>query len=121
IEVSLNNGVVRVVTPIEGTPAARAGVLAGDVILAVDDVLVSMDNLDDTIERMRGKAGTSVTISIARSETPEPLQFVLERAPVQVHSVRKRQLEGGVGYVRITHFSETTTVDVQQAVEELQT
>lgn len=120
IEVSLNNGVVRVVTPIENTPAARAGVLAGDVILAVDDVLVSMDNLNDTIERMRGKAGTSVKISIARSEAPEPLQFVLERAPVQVHSVRHRQLDSGIGYVRITHFSETTTVDVQEALERLQ-
>ena len=67
IEVALENGVVKVVNPIEGTPAQKAGVLAGDTILAVDDVPVSVENLNDTIDRMRGKAGTPVKISIARA------------------------------------------------------
>jgi carboxyl-terminal processing protease len=119
IEVALEDGVVRVVTPIEGTPAEKAGVLAGDTILAVDDVPVNVENLNDTIDRMRGKAGTEVKISIARAEQPKPLEFTLARAAVQVHSVRGDLLDGGVGYVRISHFSETTTPDLERSLEKL--
>src|SRR5687768_17157665 len=119
IEVSLENGLVKVVTPISGTPAERAGVLAGDTILAVDDVPVDLDNLNDTIDRMRGKAGTEVKISIARADQKDPLEFMLSRASVQVHSVREQLLEGGVGYVRISHFSETTTQDLERSLATL--
>jgi carboxyl-terminal processing protease len=119
IEVALENGVVKVVSPMEGTPAQKAGVLAGDTILAVDDVPVSVENLNDTIDRMRGKAGTPVTISIARADKQDPLQFTLSRAAVQVHSVREELLEDGVGYVRISHFSETTTPDLERSLSNL--
>lgn len=119
IEVALENGVVKVVNPIEGTPAQKAGVLAGDTILAVDDVPVSVDNLSDTIDRMRGKAGTAVKISIARVDVKDPLEFTLSRAAVQVHSVRDRLLDDGVGYVRISHFSETTTSDLERSLATL--
>lgn len=116
IEVTLDKGAVRVLTAIEESPAAAAGVLAGDRILAVDDVPVDPESLDDTIERMRGEKGTEVTISIARSEESEPLEFRLERASVQLHSVRRSMLEPGWGYIRISHFSETTTRDVERAL-----
>jgi carboxyl-terminal processing protease len=119
IEVALENGVVKVVNPIEGTPAQKAGVLAGDTILAVDDVPVSVENLNDTIDRMRGKAGTAVKISVARADVKEPLEFTLSRAAVQVHSVRDQLLDGGVGYVRISHFSETTTSDLERSLASL--
>lgn len=119
IEVALENGVVKVVNPMEGTPAEKAGVLAGDTILAVDDVPVSVENLNDTIDRMRGKAGTPVTISIARADRQDPLEFTLARAAVQVHSVREELLEDGVGYVRISHFSETTTPDLERSLNKL--
>ena len=119
IEVALEDGAVRVMNPIEDAPAARAGVLAGDTILAVDDVPVDVANLNDTIDRMRGKAGTAVKITIARSEATEPLEFTLARAPVQVHSVQRTLLEPGVGYVRISHFSETTTRDLERALAQL--
>jgi carboxyl-terminal processing protease len=119
IEVALENGVVKVVNPIEGTPAQKAGVLPGDTILAVDGVPVSVENLTDTIDRMRGKAGTAVKISIARAEVKDPLEFTLSRAAVQVHSVRDQMLDGGVGYVRISHFSETTTVDLERSLASL--
>ncbi|HEY5755060.1 MAG TPA: S41 family peptidase [Steroidobacter sp.] len=119
IEVSLENGVVKVLNPIEGTPAQKAGVLPGDTILAVDDVPVSVENLSDTIDRMRGKAGTAVKISIARAEIKDPLEFTLSRAAVQVHSVRDQMLDGGVGYVRISHFSETTTSDLERSIASL--
>ena len=119
IEVALENGAVSVVTPIEGGPAALAGVLAGVRIVAVDEVPVSVDNLDDTIDRMRGKPGSTVKITIARAEMPDPLQFTLARANVQVHSVRQALLEPGYGYVRISHFSESTTPDLQKALAQL--
>ncbi len=119
IEVALENGVVKVVTPIEGTPAQKAGVLAGDTILAVDDVPVNVENLNDTIDRMRGKAGTPVKISVARADSQGPLEFTLARAAVQVHSVREELLDDGVGYVRISHFSETTTPDLERSLSSL--
>src|SRR5262245_42710272 len=119
IEVALENRTVRVVNPIEGGPAARAGVLAGDTIVAVDEVPVDVDNLDDTIDRMRGKAGSPVKITIARSEQQQPLQFTLARANVQVHSVKQKLFDDGLGYVSISHFSETTTPDLEHAITQL--
>ncbi|HKE93806.1 MAG TPA: S41 family peptidase [Povalibacter sp.] len=119
IEVALEHGAVSVVKPIEGGPAARAGVLAGDTILAVDEVPVDVDNLNDTIDRMRGKPGSKVRITVARHASAEPLQFTLARANVQVHSVKQSLLEPGYGYVRISHFSETTTPDMEQAIKDL--
>ena len=119
IEVALENGVVKVITPIEDTPAFRAGVLAGDRILAVDDVPVNSESLNDTIDRMRGRVGTAVKITIARSPDPKPLEFMLSRASVQVHSVTQQMLEPGLGYVKISHFSETTTPDLEAAIGKL--
>jgi carboxyl-terminal processing protease len=119
IEVALENGAVKVITPIEDTPAFRAGVLAGDRILAVDGVPVNSENLSDTIDRMRGRVGTPVKITIARSPDPQPLEFTLSRASVQVHSVTQEMLEPGLGYVKISHFSETTTPDLEAAIAKL--
>jgi carboxyl-terminal processing protease len=119
IEVVLENGVVKVISPIEDTPAFRAGVLAGDRILAVDDVPVNSESLNDTIDRMRGRVGTAVKITVARSPDPKPLEFMLSRASVQVHSVTQQMLEPGLGYVKISHFSETTTPDLEAAIAKL--
>jgi carboxyl-terminal processing protease len=119
IEVALENGVVKVVHPIEDTPAYRAGVLPGDRILAVDDVPVDVENLNDTIDRMRGRIGTPVKITIARGPEPKSLEFTLSRASVQVHSVTQQLLEPGYGYIKITHFSETTTPDLESAIARL--
>lgn len=119
IEVALENGTVNVVTPLEGGPAARAGVRAGDRIVAVDEVPVNVGNLNDTIDRMRGKPGSKVKITIARGELVAPLHFTLARAAVQVHSVKHQLLEPGLGYVKISHFSETTTPDLEQALKKL--
>lgn len=119
IEVSLENGAVKVVSSMEGGPAERAGVRAGDTILAVDDEPVDVENINDSIDRMRGKAGSKVKITIARSESSQPLQFTLARASVQVHSIKKQLLEPGLGYVRISHFSETTAPDLQKAIAAL--
>lgn len=121
LQVTIEDGVVKVVESMEDTPAERAGVRAGDAIIAVDDIPVDTDNLDDTIDRMRGQPGSEVKLTIARQESVEPLEFTLARASVQVHSVRHRLLPDGVGYVRISNFSETTAADVAAALAALQT
>ncbi len=112
IEVSADGGRVVVVTPIEGSPAARAGVRAGDIVLAIDDQPVTADRLEETIGRMRGAAGTGVRLAVGRDGEAEPLMFALRRGEVHVHTVRAERLPGEVGYVRITQFSDSTPDDL---------
>jgi carboxyl-terminal processing protease len=119
IEVAAHDGKVVVVSPIEGSPAARAGIHAGDVIESVDGQPVAATRLNETIDRMRGNSGSRVRLVIARSGEPEPLQFDLERSEVHVHTVRSASLPGGYGYVRITQFSDSTPADLDQAIVEL--
>lgn len=121
IEVAADNGMVRVVAPMEGGPAARAGILAGDQILAVDDVLVDPENLGATIDRMRGKTGTVVKMTLTRAPSTEPLEYSLTREKVRVSSIKAHLAEPDLGYVRITHFSETTAEDLQRAIASLKT
>ena len=120
IEVTEQDGRMLVVEPIEGSPAARAGVKTGDVLLEVDGQAVEPGTLDQTIERMRGHAGSSVHLVLAREGEPEPLQFDLQRSEVHVHTVRAEPLPGRYGYVRITHFSDSTPGDFDAAVLALQ-
>ncbi|HET7203930.1 MAG TPA: S41 family peptidase [Steroidobacteraceae bacterium] len=119
IEVSADDGRVVVVTPIEGSPAARAGVRAGDVVLAVDGQPVTADRLEETIGRMRGRVGTQVRLAVGRAGESEPLVFTLERGEVHVHTVRAEPLPGDYGYVRITQFSDSTPDDLVTAISGL--
>jgi carboxyl-terminal processing protease len=119
IEVAATDGRVVVVTPIEGSPAARAGVRAGDVVLAVNDRPVTADRLDETIGRMRGMPGTNVRLTVGRDGESEPLVFALQRSEVHVHSVRAEPLPGDLGYVRISQFSDSTPDDLVQALTQL--
>jgi carboxyl-terminal processing protease len=119
IEVSMEDEEVVVVSPFEGSPAAAAGIRAGDVIATIDGIAVNTTNLADTIGRMRGKEGTSVKIGILRAGSTEPLQFTLKRSRVELHSVKAELLEPGMGYVRISHFSETTGDDLDAALKDL--
>jgi carboxyl-terminal processing protease len=118
IEVTAEAGVIRVVRPIEDSPAERAGVLAGDIIVSIDGEPVGSD-LDAAITRMRGPAGSPIRISVRRDEHAEPIEFALRRAQVEVHSVAATELEPGYGYLRITNFSETTPQDVNRALGDL--
>jgi carboxyl-terminal processing protease len=115
IEVVAEDGVVRVLRPIEGSPAQQAGLLPGDEIVRIDDADIGAD-LAGAIARMRGASGSLVTLTIRRAGTPGVIQYALRRAQVEVHSVAQQSLEPGYGYLRISSFSETTAQDVNRAI-----
>ena len=119
IEVSMEDEEVVVVAPFEGSPAAAAGIRSGDVIASIDGIPVNTTTLADTIGRMRGQEGTSVKIGILREGSAEPLQFTLKRSRVELRSVKTELLESGMGYLRISQFSETTGDDVDTALTDL--
>jgi carboxyl-terminal processing protease len=120
IEVAQEDGRIVVVSPIEGSPAERAGVRTGDVLIEVDGRAVEPGTLDETIERMRGQAGSRVHLVLTRRGEPAPLKFDLERSEVHVRTVRAQALPDRYGYVRITHFSDSTPGDLDGAIEGLQ-
>ncbi len=120
LDVSIDDGKVTVVAPLDGAPAARAGILPGDVVVSVDDVPVDHDNVEDAVNRMRGDLGTEVTLDVVRQGAEEPLHFALTRAEVQVDTVQEEYLGGRVGYVRMTSFSEHTSSDLRNAADALQ-
>ena len=118
IEVVAGNGMVKILRPIDGSPAQRAGLRAGDQIVRIDGEDIGAD-LAGAIARMRGVSGSVVTLAVRREGSPEVLDFALRRAQVEVHSVLEQSLEPGFGYVRITTFSETTAQDVARAISRL--
>ena len=119
LEVSSADGEIVVVAPIDGTPAFRAGIRPGDKIVAIDDKSVRKDGLQETIGKMRGRAGTSVSISVLRGPEAELLVFNLRREHVRVASVRQDSLGPSLGYVRISQFSENTASELSRAIDEL--
>jgi carboxyl-terminal processing protease len=118
IEVVAEDSAVKVLRPIEGSPADQAGMLSGDLIVKIDDKDVGAD-LAGAITQMRGPAGSIVRLTVRRPNTGEKLEFSLRRAKVDVRSVLHTMLEPGIGYLRITSFSETTADDVARAVATL--
>lgn len=120
LDVKVEEGKVVVVTPLDGAPAAKAGILAGDVLLAVDGVPVDHDQLEKTVSRMRGKAGTVVNLTVQRDGVAEPLDFAVTRADIHVQTVRSELVDGRIGYFRVTSFSNTTDEDLEAAALALQ-
>ena len=118
IEVSADRGGIKVIRTLADSPAARADLRPGDLIVGIDSTPVGAD-LDRAIDRMRGMPGTRVSLSVRRPGTPDVLDLTLERAQVEVHSVAARLLEPGYGYLRISNFSSSTALDVEQAVSRL--
>jgi carboxyl-terminal processing protease len=108
LEVGTEDGFVRVVSPIEGTPAERAGVKAGDLIIKIDDKATKGMALNDAVKLMRGKPKTSITLTVSRKGENKPLTFTIVRDIIQIQSVRSKLIEPGVGYIRITQFQEHT-------------
>ncbi|MBX6322091.1 MAG: S41 family peptidase [Rhodospirillaceae bacterium] len=118
IEVTMENGFVKVVSPIDDTPAARAGIRPGDFIIQLDGQSVQGMTLNEAVDKMRGPVNSKITLTIQRG-TEEPFDVSLTRDIIKIQSVRSR-LEGDVGYLRITSFSEQTAPGVEAAVKKLQ-
>jgi carboxyl-terminal processing protease len=116
IEVTQEDGFIKVVTPIDDTPAARAGVMSGDLISAIDDESVQSMTLNQAVDKMRGQVNTSVKISVLRGAKKEKVDFNITRAVIQIKSVRFHT-EDDVGYIRITQFNEQTYDGVKQAMQ----
>ncbi len=120
IEVSAEDDGIKVVRSLADSPAARAGIRGGDVILQIDNEPVG-DNVNAALEQMRGPPGSLVRLTLRRAESAELVSVALERAKVEVHSVSGEMLESGFAYVRIASFSETTRKDFDKVVRELST
>ena len=119
IEVGMEDGFVKVISPIDDTPAALAGVEAGDLVVRLDDTPVKGLSLADAVKLMRGKPGTDITLTIVREGRDAPLKIVITRDIIRVTSVRSRTLEPGYGYVRISQFQARTGENLREAIAEL--
>ena len=120
IEVGMENGFVKVISPIDDTPAARSGVKAKDLIIRLDDKPVKGMTLNDAVKIMRGKPNTDIKLTIVREGETKPLEITITREIIRVKSVKKRILEEGYGYVRITNFQSRTSTDLLKAIADLQ-
>jgi len=119
IEVTMEDGLVKVVTPIDETPAAKAGVLAGDLIIKLDNDEVKGLTLQQAVDKMRGAVATPIKLTILRKGQDKPLELTLTRDIINIKSVRSRVEEGDIGYIRVTSFSESTGESLKKAVEDL--
>lgn len=119
IEITVKGGILTVVSPIEDTPAARAGIKPGDQIFKIEEEFTKDMTLVDAVKKMRGPKGTKITISIKREGVAELMDFTLVRDTIRVQSVRSRALEEGYGYVRLAQFQERSDRDVQRALEKM--
>ncbi len=118
IEVTMENGVIKVMSPIDDTPASKAGIMPGDLIFALDGEPVQGLTLQDAVEKMRGKVGAPIKVSIRRG-TKDPFDVTLTRETIKVKPVKFRLEGGDIGYIRVTSFTEQTTPGVLDAVEKL--
>jgi carboxyl-terminal processing protease len=116
IEISIKDGFLTVISPIEDTPAYRVGIKAGDQILKIEDKLTKDMSITDAVKRMRGPKGTKITITIMREGFERPKDFTLVRDIIQVKSVKSKTLDSGYGYVRIAQFQEKTDEDLIKAL-----
>jgi carboxyl-terminal processing protease len=119
IEITIKGGILTVVSPIEDTPAAKAGVKPGDQIFKIEDEFTKDMTLVDAVKKMRGPKGTKITISVRREGVAELIDFTLVRDTIRVQSVRSRNLEEGYGYVRLAQFQERSDRDLQRSLEKL--
>jgi carboxyl-terminal processing protease len=119
IEITVKNGILTVVSPIEDTPAFRVGIKPGDQILKIEGEFTKDMSLVEAVKKMRGPKGTKITLTLRREGVPELFDVVVTRELIQIQSVKSRGLDKGYGYVRVTQFQEHTDEDLEKAVDKL--
>ncbi|RYG97543.1 MAG: S41 family peptidase, partial [Alphaproteobacteria bacterium] len=119
IEVTMENDLVKVITPIDDTPASKAGVLAGDLISKIDGSDVRGLKLEEAVDKMRGEVGAPITLTIIRKGADKPMEITLKRDVIAVQAVKVR-VEGDVGYLRVISFTEKTYDDLKKGIEKIQ-
>ena len=118
IEVTMEENTIKVVSPIDDTPAQRAGILANDFIVALDDVPIQGLTLDEAVDKMRGPVGTSIKVTVLREGVAEPIDFELTRATIAVRAVRW-SMEGEVAVLRLSRFTEQAYIGIEKAINEI--
>ncbi len=119
IQVGMEDGFVKVISPIDDTPAFKAGLKAGDLIIRLDDKTVKGLTLNEAVKIMRGKPGTDIELTVVREGNDKPLKFVVTRDIIKVQSVKNRMLDPGYGYIRISNFQSRTAPQLMQAINDL--
>jgi len=119
IEVTQDNGFIKVISPIDDTPASRAGVKAGDLILALDGKTVQGLTLNEAVDRMRGPPNSRITLTVRRENVDKPLELTMQREVIHIQVVRQRLEQGDIGYIRLTSFNEQTDAGLKRAIEQL--
>ena len=119
IEVTMEDGLIKVVAPIDDTPAAKAGVMANDIITHLDDNAVQGLTIDQAVDKMRGPVNTKIKLTIVRKGSDKPIEVTIVRDIVRVKSVRSHPEGADVGYIRVTQFNEQTTDGLRQAINDL--
>jgi carboxyl-terminal processing protease len=119
IEVTMEDGLIKVVAPIDETPAAKAGIMANDIITHLDDAPVQGLTLNQAVEKMRGPESSKIKLKIMRKGQDKPIEISITRARIQVRSVRSRLEGDDVGFIRVTQFNEQTTEDLKKAITDL--
>ena len=117
IEVSMESGVVKVISPIDDTPASRAGIKAGDYIVKIDDIQVQGKSLSEAVDLMRGLVGTSIELTIRRRGEKKALTFNIVREIIQIQSVKAELIEENIGYIRLTSFNENSGKQIKKEIE----
>src|SRR5213083_2191068 len=119
IQIGVKDNRLAVIAPIEGTPAHKAGIRAGDFITKVNEEATKELTLMDAVQRMRGPKGTKVSLTIQREGTPDPLVFTLVRDIIKIESVRSKVIDNNIGYIRLTQFQESTAKDLSRTLKQL--
>jgi len=120
IEVSMESGVVKVISPIDDTPASRAGIKAGDYIVKINDIQVQGKSLSEAVDLMRGPVGSSIELTVRRRGEKKALTFTIVREIIEIKSVKADKLENSIGYIRLTSFNENSAKQIKDEIKKLE-
>ena len=120
IEVSMESGVVKVISPIDDTPASRAGIKAGDYIVKIDDIQVQGKTLSEAVDLMRGPVGSGIELTVRRRGEKKALTFTIVREIIEIKSVKADKLENSIGYIRLTSFNENSAKQIEDEIKKLE-